>query len=110
MTAPRVGELTLDEEIRELLREQNKLLRRLVATSRAANRAMLTTAAAARALGRRHGDVLAWVAEGRLRTVDVDGAERVPRSEIERLQREGLPEKQTRKRAASGESLRGFKP
>jgi phage regulator Rha-like protein len=69
-----------DAEILTLLREQNRLLRKLVHGQRTSSRALLSSASAAKVLGRRHADVLAWIAEGRLRTVDVDGRSRVPRS------------------------------
>ena len=62
--------------------------------------------AGAKALGVRRGDLLAWVAEGRVRTVEVDGKERIPRSEVERIQKEGVPERKSR---AAGGELKGWK-
>jgi predicted site-specific integrase-resolvase len=35
--------------------------------------------------------VARWIREGRLREVDLDGRMRVPMSEVERIEREGLP-------------------
>jgi excisionase family DNA binding protein len=101
----------MTDDLALLLQEQNRLLKKILDRLTIQSRATLSTAAAAKVLGVRHGDVLAWVAEGRIRTVDMDGRERVPRTELDRLQRDGLPEKPVRKRAANGgPSLRDFKP
>jgi excisionase family DNA binding protein len=101
----------MTDDLALLLQEQNRLLKKILDRLTIQSRAALTTAAAAKVLGVRHSDVLAWVAEGRLRTMDMDGKERVPRTEIDRLQNGGLPEKPVRKRAANGgPSLRDFKP
>lgn len=42
-------------------------------------------------VGKRRATVAEWIADGRLRTVMVDGTRKVPASELERIQREGIP-------------------
>lgn len=52
---------------------------------------------AAKLLGIRRASVSAAVEDGRIRTVDVDGRERIPQSEIDRIMVEGLPKAGERK-------------
>lgn len=52
---------------------------------------------AAKLLGIRRASVSAAVEDGRIRTVDVDGRERIPQSEIDRIMVDGLPKAGERK-------------
>ena len=58
-----------------------------------ADRLLFTRRQVAIRLGVRRADVSTWVKDGRLRTVEIDGRERIPFSEIERVLRDGIPRK-----------------
>jgi excisionase family DNA binding protein len=57
----------------------------------APERRLLSRNEVSKLLGVDKAKVSRWVREGRLTEVDLDGVKRIPRSEVARIEREGLP-------------------
>jgi excisionase family DNA binding protein len=60
-------------------------------SAKGAERRFLSYRQAAKVLGVDRAKLGRWVREGRLREVEIDGTARIPMSEVERLERDGLP-------------------
>jgi excisionase family DNA binding protein len=73
-------------------------------------RDLLTRRDAAKRLGVARADLDAWIAEGRVKAVDIKGRVRVSRTELERIQREGVPRAAAVREPTPIRNARGWKP
>ena len=82
---------TNDSDIAAAIARLEKKLDELLAQKRKPKRALLSFSQAAAILGVSRNDTLhEWVAAGRVKAVKVNGRWKIPATEIERIQREGV--------------------